>query len=87
MSGYILLQPLKSKWFKLRCHGIGRYKLGLHIQSKEYWFEVPRGPSSAFKSSKSPKIAKMSLKRGNIKLCFVITLKSKRFKPQMAWNR
>jgi hypothetical protein len=39
-------------------------------------FGVPRGPSLAFKSSKSPEIDKMSPKMSKAKLYFVMTTKN-----------
>jgi hypothetical protein len=34
------LSGLSLSW-----HGIGKEQLGLHIQSKNYWFGIPRRPS------------------------------------------
>ena len=58
-----MVQPLKSKWIKPQIH------------TETFLFGVPRGPSWAFKTPKSPLINRMSLKMGNIRLDLVITTK------------
>jgi hypothetical protein len=54
--------------FKPRRHGIYKRQLGVHIQSKKYWFGVP---SLALKRPKSAKLEKWASKwttPGNILL-------------------
>jgi hypothetical protein len=53
-------------------------QLGLHLQSKKYWFGVASAPYLPLKGQKAPKIYKigiMRLKMDNIRLYLVSTTK------------
>jgi hypothetical protein len=45
------------------------------------WFGVPWGPSWAFKKPESPKMSKMSIKTGNVRLYRVLTTKVSDSRP------